>query len=102
MCQVLLSTIPLFTPLPQTQGLRLEVGHDLCSSMVGRTWKGYSLGVVTVFSEASWCGTSPILWLSGVYLFIFLMWIMLKAFIECVAILFMLYVGFLATRYVGS
>ena len=35
-------------------------------------------------------------------LLIFLMWIMLKAFIECVAILILFYVGFLATRYVGS
>lgn len=34
-----------FCSLPQPRGLRLErIGHDLYSSIVGRTWKGYSLG----------------------------------------------------------
>ena len=37
-----------------------------------------------------------------VFIIFCLMWIMLKAFIECVAILFLFYVGFLATSYVGS
>ena len=67
-------------------------------------WEGPGKVILWGWSQSSRrpAGVEPAQFYDCLGFIIFLMLIMLKAFIECVAILFKFYVGFLTTRYVGS